>query len=155
MSKAAIILGSISDKPVLEKCRAVFDEFGVEYEVFVASAHRSPEKVDDIVKNSKADVFVAIVGLSAALPGVIASKTTKPVIGVPVDSKLGGLDALLSTAQMPPGIPVASVGIDRGENAALLAIEIFALGKDEKLKKKLEDYRKKMREKIEKDNKEL
>ena len=155
MSKAAIILGSISDKPVLEKCRAVFDEFGVEYEVFVASAHRSPEKVDEIVKNSKADVFVAIVGLSAALPGVIASKTTKPVIGVPVDSKLGGLDALLSTAQMPPGIPVASVGIDRGENAALLAIEIFALGKDEKLKKKLEDYRKKMREKIEKDNKEL
>lgn len=171
MSKVTIILGSISDKPILEKCRAVFEEFGVEYDVFVASAHRSPEKVDEIVKNSKADVFVAIAGLSAALPGVIASKTTKPVIGVPVDSKaepvrarremkakfsatLGGLDALLSTAQMPPGIPVASVGIDRGENAALLAIEIFAL-KDEKLRKKLEDYRKKMRGKIEKDNKEL
>lgn len=154
MSKAAIILGSISDKPVLEKCRAVFEEFGVEYDVFVASAHRSPEKVDEIVKNSEADVFVAIVGLSAALPGVIASKTTKPVIGVPVDSKLGGLDALLSTAQMPPGIPVACVGIDRGENAAILAVEILAL-KDDKLKKKLEDYRKKMREKIEKDNKEL
>lgn len=154
MAQVTVILGSISDKPVLEKALAVFDKFEVEYEAKVASAHRTPELVEEIVKNSEADVFIGIVGLSAALPGVIASKTTKPVIGVPVDSKLGGLDALLATAQMPPGVPVASVGIDRGENAALLSIEILAL-KDENLKKKLEDYRKKMREKIEKDNQEL
>ncbi|TSC74981.1 MAG: 5-(carboxyamino)imidazole ribonucleotide mutase [Parcubacteria group bacterium Gr01-1014_30] len=154
MAQVTIILGSASDKPILEKCKLVLEGFGVKYEAFVASAHRSPEKVEEIVKNSAADIFVAIVGLSAALPGVIASKTTKPVIGVPIDSKLGGLDALLATVQMPPGIPVAAVGIDRGENAALLAIEILAL-KDDDLKKKLQDYRKKMAEKIERDNREL
>lgn len=153
MNSVTIILGSISDKLIFDKCRAVLDEFGVKYEVKIASAHRTPEKVREIVKNSNADVFVAIAGLSAALPGLIAAETTKPVIGVPVESKLGGLDALLSIVQMPPGIPVASVGIDRGENAALLAIEILAL-KDEDLKIKLENYRKKLKEKIEENNKE-
>jgi len=153
MNSIAIILGSISDKAVFDKCKVVFDEFGIKYELKIASAHRTPEKVREIVKNSEADVFIAIAGLAAALPGVIAAETTKPVIGVPVESKLGGLDSLLSIVQMPPGIPVASVGIDRGENAALLAIEILAL-KDEGLKVKLENYRKKMKEKIEKDNEE-
>lgn len=151
MSSITIILGSISDKAIFDTCKAVLDEFWMRYELKIASAHRTPEKVREIVKNSETDVFIAIAGLSAALPGLIAAETTKPVIGVPVESKLGGLDALLSIVQMPPGIPVASVGIDRGENAALLAIEILAL-KDEDLKIKLENYRKKMREKIEKDN---
>ncbi len=153
MSSITIILGSISDKAIFDTCKAVLDEFGMEYELKIASAHRTPEKVREIVKNSETDVFIAIAGLSAALPGLIAAETTKPVIGVPVKSKLGGLDALLSIVQMPPGIPVASVGIDRGENAALLAIEILAL-KDEDLKVKLENYRKKLKEKIEENNKE-
>lgn len=153
MSSVTIILGSISDKAIFDKCKNIFDEFEVKYDVKIASAHRTPEKVEEIVKNSDADVFIAIAGLAAALPGAIAAKTTKPVIGVPVESKLGGLDALLSISQMPPGIPVACVGIDRGENAALLSIEILAL-KDEDLKNKIEDYRKKMRGKIEKDNQE-
>lgn len=154
MSSITVILGSISDKPIFDKCKAILDEFGVKYEVKIASAHRTPEKVREIVKNSQADVFIAIAGLSAALPGMIAAETQKPVIGVPVESKLGGLDALLSIVQMPPGVPIASVGIDRGENAALLAIEILAL-KDENLKTKLANYRKKLKEKTEKDNEEI
>jgi 5-(carboxyamino)imidazole ribonucleotide mutase len=97
------------------------------------------------VENSDADVFIGIAGLSAALPGTIAAHTIKPVIGVPVSGKVN-LDAILSIIQMPPGIPVGAVGLDRGENAALLAIEILAIG-DKKLTKKLEEYRKKMREK--------
>ena len=153
MNSITIILGSVSDKPIFDKCKAILDEFGVQYEVKIASAHRTPEKVREVVMSSNAEVFIAIAGLAAAFPGVIAAETTKPVIGVPVESKLGGLDALLSIVQMPPGIPVASVGIDRGENAALLAIEILAL-KDEDLKIKLENYRKKMREKIDKVNEE-
>jgi len=153
MSSIAIVLGSVSDKTIFDKCKAILDEFGIKYELKIASAHRTPEKVREIVKNSEAGVFIAIAGLSAALPGLIAAETTKPVIGVPVESKLGGLDALLSIVQMPSGIPVASVGIDRGENAALLAVEILAL-KDEGLEIKLENYRKKMKEKIEENNKE-
>lgn len=153
MSQITIILGSISDKPIFEKCKKIFDEFGISYEVKIASAHRTPEKVEEIVKNSNSEVFIAIAGLSAALPGAIAANTIKPVIGVPIESKLDGLDALLSIVQMPPGIPVACVGIDRGGNAALLAIEILAL-KDDDLKNKLKNYREKMKEKINNDNKE-
>ena len=151
MKTITVILGSASDKPIFDKCKSVFDEFGVKYHVFVASAHRTPEKIDEIVKTSESDVFIAIAGLSAALPGAIAAKTTKPVIGIPVESKLDGLDALLSIAQMPPGIPVGCVGIDRGENAALLAIEILALN-DDNLKLKLRVHRDKMREGVEKSN---
>jgi 5-(carboxyamino)imidazole ribonucleotide mutase len=149
MKSVTVVLGSASDKPIFDKCKSMFDEFGVKYSVHVASAHRTPEKIDEIVKNSDSDVFIAIAGLSAALPGVIASKTTKPVIGVPVESKLDGLDALLSIVQMPPGIPVGCVGIDRGENAALLAIQILAL-QDEGLKSKLRNYREKMKESVRK-----
>ena len=149
MSSVTVILGSASDKPIFDKCKAVFDEFDISYDVHVASAHRTPEKVDEIVKNSESDVFIAIAGLSAALPGAIASKTTKPVLGVPVESKLDGLDALLSIVQMPPGIPVGAVGLDRGENAALLAIQILALH-DNDLKLKLRDYREKMKEGVRK-----
>jgi len=151
MNSITIILGSASDKPIFDKCKAILDEFGVKYYVHVASAHRTPEKIDEIVKNSDSNVFIAIAGMSAALPGVIASKTTKPVIGVPVESKLDGLDALLSIAQLPPGVPVGTVGIDRGENAALLAIEILALN-DNDLKLKLKVHRDKMREGVEKSN---
>ena len=100
----------------------------------------------DTVEKNNADVFIGIAGLAATLPGSIAAHTTKPVIGVPVSGKVN-LDAILSIIQMPPGIPVAAVGLDRGDNAALLAIEILAL-KDKKLTKKLEDYRKKMRKEI-------
>jgi len=144
MSEALILMGSKSDEKIAEKAEAVLKEFGVEYSVEVASAHRNPEKVGKLVSESDADVFIAIAGLSAALPGVVASKTIKPVIGVPVESKLGGLDAVLSIVQMPPGIPVAAVGIDNGKNAALLAISILALS-DKTLDSKLRQYREKMK----------
>jgi len=137
-----IILGSESDRKIAEKAELVLKEFGIPFETNVASAHRAPDLVNSIVKNSKADVFIAIAGLSAALPGVVASKTVKPVIGVPVNAKLDGLDALLSIMQMPPGVPTATVGIDNGTNAALLAVEMLAL-KDNSLVKKLLDYRSK------------
>ena len=144
--KIQIILGSKSDMPVAEKAQKILDEFGVSYDITVASAHRTPDFLKDVVGKNNADVFIGIAGLSAALPGSIAAHTTKPVIGVPVSGKVN-LDAILSIIQMPPGIPVAAVGLDRGDNAALLAIEILAL-KDKKLTKKLEDYRKKMRKEI-------
>jgi len=153
MSQITIILGSISDKLIFEKAKAIFNVFEIKYDLRIVSAHRTPEKIEEIVKNSNSEVFIAMAGLSAALPGVIAANTIKPVIGVPIESKLDGLDALLSIVQMPPGIPVACVGIDRGENAALLAIEILALKNDD-LKNKLNNYRKKMKEKINNDNKE-
>lgn len=148
MKSITVILGSASDKPIFEKCKKILDEFGIKYDVRIASSHRTPEKVDNIIKNSDSDVFIAIAGLSAALPGTIAAKTTKPVIGVPVESKLDGLDSLLSIVQLPPGVPVGCVGIDRGENAALLAIEILALNDDE-LKDKLKRHRNKMKERVE------
>jgi len=143
--KIQIIMGSSSDMPVAEKVKAIFEEFGVDYDIKVASAHRTPEVLKKLVEKSNADVFIGIAGLSAALPGIIAAHTIKPVIGVPVSGKVN-LDAILSIIQMPPGIPVGAVGLDRGENAALLAVEILAVN-DKKLTKKLENYRKKMREK--------
>ena len=143
--KIQIIMGSSSDMPIAEKATAVFEEFGVPYDIKVASAHRTPEVLQHIVESSDADLFIGIAGLSAALPGTIAAHTIKPVIGVPVSGKVN-LDAILSIIQMPPGIPVGAVGLDRGENAALLAVEILAV-RDVKLAKKLRDYRKKMRKK--------
>ena len=125
----SIIAGSESDKDVYEKAEKVLKENNISYELKIISAHRDPEKLDDYLKNCKSLVYIAVAGLSAALPGVIASKTEKPVIGVPVSAKLGGLDALLSIVQMPPRVPVACVGIDRGENAAYLAIRILNLYK--------------------------
>jgi len=131
--------------PVAEKAKTIFEEFGIDYDIKVASAHRTPEVLKNLVEKSNADVFIGIAGLSAALPGTIAAHTIKPVIGVPVSGKVN-LDAILSIIQMPPGIPVGAVGLDRGENAALLAVGILAVS-DKKLTKKLENYRKKMREK--------
>lgn len=125
MADVAIISGSTSDSVITDKVRKVLDENTVSYDAQVISAHRDPDKLDAYVKKSDAKVFVAIAGLSAALPGVIASKTDKPVIGVPVSGTLNGLDALLAIAQMPKGVPVACVGVDNGENAAHLAIRIL------------------------------
>ncbi len=144
--KIQIIMGSSSDMPVADKAKSIFEDFGVSYDVKVASAHRTPDLLKKLVEKSDADLFIGIAGLSAALPGTIAAHTIKPVIGVPVSGKVN-LDAILSIIQMPPGIPVGAVGLDRGENAALLAVEILAV-KDKKLEKKLLDYRKKMREKV-------
>ncbi|MFA6214251.1 MAG: 5-(carboxyamino)imidazole ribonucleotide mutase [Candidatus Micrarchaeia archaeon] len=136
MVDVLIVLGSESDMGVAEKAKAVLDEFSVLCKVEVASAHRTPDKLDRLVRGSDAKVFIGVAGLSAALPGVIASKTKKPVIGVPVDAALSGLDALLSMMQMPPGVPVATVGIGNGKNAAHLAIRILALS-DAKLAARL------------------
>jgi 5-(carboxyamino)imidazole ribonucleotide mutase len=143
--KIQIIMGSKSDMPVAEKAKKILDEFDVDYEINVASAHRTPDVLKELVQTSDADVFIGIAGLAAALPGSIAAHTTKPVIGVPVSGKIN-LDSILSIIQMPPGIPVAAVGLDRGDNAALLAVAILSI-KDEKLMKKLGDYRENMRKK--------
>ena len=142
--KILIISGSKSDEKIVKKITDVLDDFGMEYKYEVASAHRNPAKVEKIVKSTFADVIIAVAGLSAALPGVIASHTLTPVIGVPVSAKLDGMDALLSIVQMPPGIPVAAVGIDNGKNAALLSMQIIAL-QDKGLEKKLLEYREKMK----------
>ncbi|RKX97337.1 MAG: 5-(carboxyamino)imidazole ribonucleotide mutase, partial [Spirochaetes bacterium] len=111
--KIQIILGSKSDMPVAEKTQKILDEFKVDYDIKVASAHRTPDYLKGLVEKNDADVFIGIAGLSAALPGSIAAHTVKPVIGVPVSGKVN-LDAILSIVQMPPGIPVAGVGLDRG-----------------------------------------
>ncbi len=131
MSKVAIILGSNNDRLVAEKAVKILEEHNMPYELKVLSAHREPEALDSYLKESSDSVavIIAIAGLSAALPGVIASKTEKPVIGVPVSGKLLGMDALLSMVQMPAGVPVGVVGIDNGANAALLALRILKLRK--------------------------
>ena len=131
LMKVLIICGSKSDLGIAGKAEEIFKENEIPYELKIGSAHREPDKVKEIVKNSDADVFIAIAGLSAALPGFIASLTDKPVIGVPVNVKLDGLDSLLSIMQMPSGIPVATVGIDNAKNAAHLAIRILKLKSDE------------------------
>jgi len=153
MQKVFIIMGSKSDLPVAEKAITLLRKFDVGYEIAVASAHRTPERVKDIVTSSDADVFIAIAGLSAALPGVVAAHTCKPVVGVPVSGGVN-LDALLSVVQMPPGIPVAAVGLDRGDNAALLAVEMMSIAYP-KLSDKMKEYRKEMAEKIEADSKQV
>jgi 5-(carboxyamino)imidazole ribonucleotide mutase len=129
MVDIAVISGSKSDQAIVDRILGRLEEKGTAYEHRVLSAHRNPRELEEYVSQTDARVFIAVAGLSAALPGVIASKTTRPVIGVPVSAKLGGLDALLSIVQMPPGVPVACVGIDNGENAALLALRILESGR--------------------------
>jgi len=148
-----IVLGSKSDAEVGKKAASLLDDFGVDYKMVVASAHRTPDHLRELVRASDAKVFIAVAGLSAALPGTIASYTTKPVIGVPVSGKVN-LDSILSITQMPPGIPVAAVGLDRGENAALLAIQMLAIN-DEGLAEQLLEHRKKLAEWVLEDNKTL
>ena len=154
--KAAIIFGSQSDQSVMKKAADVLREMGVEYSAHVLSAHRVPELLAETLKRLEAEgveLIIAGAGLAAHLPGVIASQTILPVIGVPVSSGgLGGLDALLSIVQMPKPIPVATVGVDNAANAAQLACQILAL-KYPELKEKLVSARKKMKADFEKDNK--
>ena len=138
-----IILGSKSDLPISNKCTALLEEFNMAFEVRVASAHRAPKYLEEIIDRAIEDgckIFIGMAGMAAALPGVIASMTTLPVIRVPVGGKVP-LDSLLSIVQMPPGMPVATVGVDRGDNAAVLAIQMLALG-DDKLAIELSNWRK-------------
>jgi 5-(carboxyamino)imidazole ribonucleotide mutase len=123
----AVVLGSESDNHIAEKTIKILEKFNVSYEKKILSAHRNPKELSKYIDSSEALVFIAIAGLSAQLPGFIASRTSRPVIGVPVNVKLEGLDALLAIMQMPKQIPVATVGIDNGENAAFLAIRILSL----------------------------
>jgi 5-(carboxyamino)imidazole ribonucleotide mutase len=130
MADVAVISGSTSDSAIADRVKKILDGQKISYDYQVISAHRDPDKLDAYIKTSTCKVYIAIAGLSAALPGVIASKTDKPVIGVPVSGTLNGLDALLAIAQMPKGVPVACVGVDNGENAAWLAIRILKLEKN-------------------------
>ena len=129
MIDIAVISGSKSDQAIVDKILRKLEENEASFEHNVLSAHRNPRELEQYIAQTDARVFIAVAGLSAALPGVVSSKTRRPVIGVPVSSKLGGLDALLSIVQMPPGVPVACVGIDNGENAALLALRILESGR--------------------------
>ncbi|MDA0926404.1 MAG: 5-(carboxyamino)imidazole ribonucleotide mutase [archaeon] len=124
-----ILLGSSSDMPIAEKCTKILKQFNVPYQLRVASAHRSPRFVEQIVGDAIDDgcsIFIAMAGLAAALPGAVAALTTKPVIGVPCGGKVP-YDSLLSIAQLPPGVPAATVGVDRGDNAGYLAVQMLAL----------------------------
>ena len=152
MKKVAIIMGSDSDFPVVSKAVSKLKEFGVEYEVHVMSAHRTPDaaiKFSAEAKKNGFGVIIAAAGMAAHLGGVIAAHTTVPVIGIPIKSTLEGMDALLATVQMPPGIPVATVGIDNGTNAAILAAQMLAI-KYDYLKDALKDAKVKMVEGVEK-----
>lgn len=143
MKKVAVMMGSDSDLPIVQKAMDTLASFGVPYEAHVYSAHRTPEQAKDFSQNARENGFGAIIcaaGMAAHLAGAVAANTTLPVIGIPIQSKLGGMDALLSTVMMPPGIPVATVAIDGGVNAALLAIQILAV-EDAELAKKLNDKR--------------
>jgi 5-(carboxyamino)imidazole ribonucleotide mutase len=148
-TQVLILMGSESDKPVMQKAQDVLTEFGVKADVKICSAHRSPNFLHKLMAEYKdAQVFIAGAGMAAHLAGVVASLTTKPVIGVPLGgSELNGLDALLSTVQMPSGMPVATVAIDGAENAAFLALQIISLN-DGKLAGKLTEYRRKQEEEI-------
>ena len=137
-------MGSTSDLPVMEKACRQLDELQVPFEVNALSAHRTPEAVEQFASQAEGRgirVIIAAAGMAAALPGVIAAQTTLPVIGVPINATpLNGMDALLSTVQMPSGVPVATMAVNGAKNAAVLAVEIFAVA-DQNLQKKLADYR--------------
>ena len=151
MDKVTIIMGSISDRETMEKAAGILDELGISYEMKVLSAHRTPDLLFEYVAQVEEKGFKVIIagaGGAAHLPGMIASKTLLPVIGVPIETKvLGGLDSLLSIVQMPVGVPVATMGIGNAKNAALMAARILAINNLE-LRKKLENYRENMAEKI-------
>ena len=125
MVEVSIVIGSNSDSEIAKRAETTLDSLRVTHETKVLSAHRNPKELDEYIFSNPARVFIAIAGLAAHLPGYIASRTNKPVIGVPVNKALGGLDSLLSIVQMPPGVPVCAVGIDAAENAARLAKRIL------------------------------
>ena len=150
-------MGSTSDLPVMEKACKFLDDMHIPFEVNALSAHRTPDAVETFAKGAKArgiKVIIAAAGMAAALPGVIAASTELPVIGVPIKGMLDGLDAMLSIIQMPPGIPVATVGVNGAMNAAILACEMIALA-DEDVARKMAEYKAGLGAKIEKANKEL
>ena len=150
-------MGSTSDLPVMEKAAKFFDEIGVFFEMNALSAHRTPQEVEDFARKAEergVKIIIAGAGMAAALPGVLAANTTLPVIGVPIKGMLDGLDALLSIVQMPPGIPVATVGVNGALNAAILAAEMLALS-DSALAEKMVAYKSGLKDKIVKANAEL
>ena len=156
----SIIMGSTSDLPVMEKAAKLLDEMEIPFEMHALSAHRTPAEVEAFAKGAKGrgiKVIIAAAGMAAHLAGafgVIASMTTVPVIGVPINSTLDGMDALLAIVQMPPGIPVATVGINGALNAGILAVQMLAVG-DEQLQDKLAAYKEDLKKKIVKANEEL
>ena len=153
----SIIMGSTSDLPVMEKACKFLDDMQVPFEVNARSAHRTPDAVEKFARGAQQrgiKVIIAGAGMAAALPGVIAASTTLPVIGVPIKGMLDGLDAMLSIIQMPPGIPVATVGVNGAQNAAILAVEMMALS-DAALAARLTEFKLGLKEKIEKANRDL
>ena len=150
-------MGSTSDLPVMEKAAKILNDFEISFEMHALSAHRTPEEVENFAKNADKrgiEVIIAAAGMAAHLPGVIAASTAIPVIGVPINASLSGLDALLAIVQMPPAIPVATVGIDAAQNAGILAAQILAVA-DDTLKEKLKNYKSELKTKIVKANEEL
>lgn len=153
----SIIMGSTSDLKIMEKAANILEEMEIPFELQALSAHRTPDEVADFAKGVKkrgVKVIIAGAGMAAHLPGVIASMTTIPVIGVPINASLDGMDALLAIVQMPPGIPVASVGINNATNAALLATQILSFT-DENINKKVEEYKSNLKNKIVRANEDL
>ncbi len=156
-AKVSIIMGSTSDLPVMEKAAKILDELEISFEINALSAHRTPEEVEKFSKNAEArgiKVIIAAAGMAAHLPGVIASMTTLPVIGVPINASLDGMDSLLAIVQMPPGIPVATVGINGAQNAGILAAQILAIG-DDNISTALKIFKEGLKSKIVKANEEL
>ncbi len=157
VAKVSIIMGSTSDLPVMEQAAKVLNELQIPFEINALSAHRTPEKVETFAKSSRnkgIQVIIAGAGMAAHLPGVIASMTTLPVIGVPIKATLEGMDALLSIVQMPPGIPVASVGINAARNAGILAAQMLALT-DEDLHKRFSRFKESLKKKVVQANQDL
>ncbi|ABB14964.1 5-(carboxyamino)imidazole ribonucleotide mutase [Carboxydothermus hydrogenoformans] len=151
MHKVAVVMGSDSDWEIVKKAVEVLKEFGVEYEVKVASAHRTPDKALNFARTAREKgfgVIIAAAGMAAHLPGVLAAVTTLPVIGLPIKASIEGIDSLLSIAQMPPGVPVATVGINAAKNAGLLAVQILSLN-DKNLAGKLQAYKEKLAREVE------
>jgi len=155
--KVSIIMGSTSDLPVMEKTARILNDFNIPFEMNALSAHRTPDEVEKFAKGAAERgimVIIAAAGMAAHLPGVIAAITPLPVIGVPIKASLDGLDSVLSILQMPPGIPVATVGIDAAQNAGILAAQIIGTG-DEKVMKEVVKYKESLKKKIVDANKEL
>ncbi|MCX7842541.1 MAG: 5-(carboxyamino)imidazole ribonucleotide mutase [Clostridia bacterium] len=156
--KVAIVMGSDSDFPTLKGCVKILKDFGVEVDVMVCSAHRTPDRASEFAKNAEANgigVIIAAAGKAAHLPGVLAAYTPLPVIGIPIKSStMDGLDSLLSIVQMPSGIPVATVAIDGAENAALLAVQILSVA-NQGLRSKMKEYKAQLAKKVEEKNKAL
>jgi len=155
--RVSIIMGSTSDLPVMEKAASILNDFKIPFEINALSAHRTPDEVERFARDAAGrgiEVIIAAAGMAAHLPGVIAAMTTLPVIGVPIKASLEGLDSLLAIVQMPPGIPVATVGINAAQNAGILAAQIIA-GSDKDVKSMLGKFKDELKTKIVKANKDL